>query len=227
MKVELIIKQELLEEFCRINNFIIITDEILKEKNMYKDIVYATNNNFVGESVYPIDMPIIMNEGVWEKLIKINDELKMHGFCIKIYDAYRPIEIQKIFWEKFYSTHGYYDETLVANPNKYGTHNITINAIDIFIVNLDGSSVELPCEFDDFTEKASIDYDKCTENQKNNRDLLINIAIKHGLLVNFDEWWHFYDNRLEKYGMKYNYKNSDLIPKNEKEVFLLKINKEG
>lgn len=223
-EIELVIRYDLLDEFCEINNFIIVTDEMLEENNMYKDIVYATNNNFVKKSVYPKDMPIIINEGVWEKIININNELKEHGLCIKIHDAYRPIEIQKIFWEDFFDTYGYYDETLVANPNKYGTHNITINAMDIFVVKLDGSEVELPCEFDDFTGKASIDYNECTEAAKNNRDLLIYTANKYGLLVNNDEWWHFYDIRLKEYGMKYNYSQSEFVPKKEKEVFSIKIN---
>ena len=218
---ELTIKHDLLEEFCKVNDFIIITDEMLKENNMYKGIVYASDNNFVGKSVYPKDMPIIMNEGVWEKLINVNNELKNHGLCVKILDSYRPIEIQKIFWEEFYNTHGYYDETLVANPNKYGTHNITVNAIDIFVVNLDGSDVELPCEFDDFSGKSIIYYNECTDDAQYNRDLLINIAKKNGLIVNEDEWWHFYDERLKEYGMKYNYVQSEFVPKREKEVFII------
>jgi len=220
--IKLEINHDLLKEFCDVNNFVIVTDEMLKENNMYKDLVYATDNNFVGVSVYPKDMPVMMNDVIWEKLIKINNELKEHNLCLKIYDAYRPIEIQKIFWEYFYNTHGYYDESLVANPNKYGTHNITINAMDLFVVGLDGSDVELPCEFDDFTGKASVDYNECSELARKNRDLLINIASKNGLIVNPGEWWHFYDNRLEEYGMKYNFSNSSLVPKMEEEVFILK-----
>ena len=146
---------------------------MLKENNMYKDIVYATDNNFVGKRVYPKDMPVIINKGVWDKLIKVNNELKEYGLCVKIYDAYRPIEIQKNFWNRFYNIHGFYDETLVANPNKYGTHNITINAVDISVVDLDGNNFELPCDFDDFSEKSNVKYNACTEKAKYNRDLLI------------------------------------------------------
>lgn len=220
--LELIINTNLLEEFCEINDFIIITDDMLKEENMYKELIYATDDNFVGKRVYPKDMPVIINEGVWKKLINVNNELKQHGLCIKIYDAYRPIEIQKIFWEDFYNTHGFYDETLVANPNKYGTHNITINAIDMFVVDLDGNKVELPCEFDDFTGKANIYYNECSDKAKENRDLLISIASKNGLIVNTDEWWHYYDERLKDYGMGYNYSQSTLVPKKETEVFILR-----
>ena len=219
--IELIINYELLDEFCEINNFIIITDEMLEKNNMFKNIVYATENNFVGRSVYPEDMSLIMNKNVWEKLIKINNELKQSNFCIKIYDAYRPIVIQKLFWEFFYEEKGYYDENLVANPNKYGTHNITINAVDIFLCNLDGTNVELPCEFDDFSGKANIFFDGCSNEARKNRDLLINTAKKHGLLVNTEEWWHFYDEELKDYGMGFNFIESNFIPKKDTEVFVL------
>lgn len=219
--MKLIINKELLDKFCNDNNFIIVTDQMLKDNNMYKDIVYAHQNNFVGKAVYPKDMPIIINNDIWDKLIKINNLLKNYNLCIKIYDAYRPIEIQRLFWDFFYEIHGYNDETLVANPDKYGTHNITINAVDIFVVELDGGTVELPCEFDDFSIRASVSYDECSDDAKRNRDLLINIAKENGLIVNNDEWWHFYDDRLLEYGMKYDYSNSDFIPVGEEKVFIL------
>lgn len=222
MELTMIINFEELDNFCKKNDFVIITDELLKKEGMYKNLVYATDDNFVGKSVYPKDMPIIMNEEVWNKLVKINNELKELGKCITIYDAYRPIQIQRLFWDYFYDTYGYYDETLVANPNKYGTHNIKINAIDMFISNIDGTSVELPCEFDDFTEKANIHYDGCSQEAKENRALLINTAKKHGLIVNESEWWHFFDERLLEKGMKYNYLESNLIPVDEEKTFLLK-----
>ena len=223
-RIELNINYDLLNEFCKINDFIIITDEMLKENNIYKELVYSTNNNFTGKSIYPKDMPLMINKIVWHKIIRINNKLKENGLCLRIYDAYRPIEVQKIFWENFYNSHGYYDEALVANPNKYGTHNITINAVDLFPVKLDGRSIELPCEFDDFSEKANIYFENCSEEAKNNRDLLIKIASENGLIAHIDEWWHFYDDRLKDYGMGYNYLQSEFVPKKEEEVFNLKKN---
>ena len=210
-----------LDNFCRLNDFIVISDDILKMEGMYKNFVYSTDKNFVGKAVYPSDMPIIVNKGVWEKLVKINNELKTKGKCVTIYDAYRPIQIQRLFWDYFYEEHGFYDETLVANPYKYGTHNIKINAIDMLVSNIDGSYVELPCEFDDFTEKANIYYDKCSNEAKLNRDLLIDIAKKYGLIVNENEWWHFIDERILEKGMKFNYSESDLKPIDEDKVFVL------
>jgi D-alanyl-D-alanine dipeptidase len=99
--VNLIINKELIDKFCEDNDFIIVTDQMLKDNNIYKDIVYATKNNFVGKAVYPKDMPLIINDGVWDKLVKINNSLNKYNLCIKIYDAYRPVEIQRLFWDFF------------------------------------------------------------------------------------------------------------------------------
>ena len=99
---------------------------------------------------------------------------------------------------------------------------IMIPLLDIFITSVDGSIPELPCEFDDFSGKSNIYYDNCSEEAKNNRDLLISTCIKYGFIVNENEWWHFYDERIKDYGMKKSFINSDLIPLYANEVFILK-----
>lgn len=213
---------EKLVKFCVINGFTLIGNNTLKKYGMRSNIVYSTSDNFVGIPVYPENMPLLIENGVWEKLILINNELmKEHGKRLVIYDAFRPREVQEIFWDIYYAEHGRHDETLVANPKKRGTHNITINAIDMILENVDGSPVELPSNFDDMSEKANIYYDGCSEEAKKNRDLLINIARKYGLIVNEDEWWHFIDERILKYGMRGNYSKTKLVPKMERKVFKL------
>ena len=220
-KFKLIINYEMLDEFCRINEFLIITKELLKENMIFEDLVYATDDNFVGKSVYPKDMPLMMHKKMWSKLIKMNEELMKYGMALKICDAYRPIGIQRIFWEIFYSVHGYYDEKLVANPEKYSMHNIKLNAVDLVLVDVNGNEVEMPCKFDDFSEKANINYEHCSDNAKQNRNLLIDTANKFGLIVNENEWWHYYDESLKDYGMTHDYSYSGMVPEREKEVFVL------
>ena len=95
----------------------------------------------------------------------------------------------------------------------------------MFITNIDGTYLELPCEFDDFSEKANIYYDKCSKEAMKNRDLLIDTAKKYGLIVNESEWWHFIDERILEKGMKFNYLESNLIPTGQEKVFVLQDNK--
>ena len=92
---KLVIKEELLDEFCQKNNFLIITDDMLAKNHIYINFVYSTSHNFIGKNVYPKNMPLMINKEVWEKMLKINNELKEYGLCLKIYDAYKPVEIQK------------------------------------------------------------------------------------------------------------------------------------
>ena len=74
----------------------------------------------------------------------------------------------------------------------------------------------------DSLTKANIHYENCTDIAKQNRNLLISTSNNHGLIVNENEWWHYYDCRLIKYGMKYNYSESQFVPIDEKKVFILK-----
>ena len=134
-----------------------------------------------------------------------------------ILEAYLLIEIQKIFWNFYVLQNDCEDETFGVNPNKYGTHNIAMCVVDMMPVNLDGSMVLLPSKFDDFTCKANIYYDGCSNIEKVNRYKFIEIAISNGLVV--------YDDSLLEYGMKYDYEDSKFKPVDEKNIYINKIKK--
>ena len=78
-KLRLVINFEKLDEFCLKNDFIIITDEMLIKEKMKKNLVYATSYNFVGKPVYSENMPLLIEKGVWDKLVKINNELRFNA----------------------------------------------------------------------------------------------------------------------------------------------------
>lgn len=217
--MEVVINYDNLESFCDKNGFIIVSLPELVKENIYLDLKYATNNNFTGHRVYPVNMPLIINKKIWEKVKKVNDVLKKDNLCLLILDAYRPVLVQKIFWDYYALEKNNVNELLVANPNKYGTHNITMHAIDLMPVNLDGSLIELPSCFDDFSGKANIYYEGCSTLAKTNRDNFLQIVTSCGFIVNEEEWWHFYDDSLKDYGMSYNYKDSEYKPIDEDLVF--------
>ena len=76
IELKLIINYEKLDEFCRINNLLVVSKEALEANGIFENLVYATENNFVGKSVYPEDMPLMMHETMWNKLIRINEVLR-------------------------------------------------------------------------------------------------------------------------------------------------------
>ena len=49
----------------------------------------------------------------------------------------------------------------------------------------------MPTDFDDFTDKASPNYEGGTKEQRKNRDLLRKMMEAEGFTVNDNEWWHF------------------------------------
>ncbi|MDY0278405.1 MAG: M15 family metallopeptidase [Acholeplasma sp.] len=157
------------------------TDEFIIEMR------YATEDNFVGKKVYPLDV-CIMQKDTLEKLMKSNKEFLEIGLRIKIWDAYRPISIQKIFFDLVPN------ESFVANPYKdqCSVHNSGF-AVDLTLVDMDGKEIEMPTSFDDFSEKASRNSTKMSVEAVKNLSILTQILTKNGFKTIDSEWWHYND----------------------------------
>jgi D-alanyl-D-alanine dipeptidase len=97
-----------------------------------------------------------------------------------IFDGYRPWSVTKLFWEVTPED----KRKFVANPQTGSRHNRGC-AVDLSMFDLKtGKLVEMPTDFDDFTDKASPNYDGASEPQKKNRDLLRQMMEAEGFTVN-------------------------------------------
>ncbi len=63
------------------------------------EIRYATPNNFIGETLYNCPKCLLRPE-VAEALLEANQFFCEKGYRIKIYDCYRPLDVQKKMWKK-------------------------------------------------------------------------------------------------------------------------------
>lgn len=90
-------------------------------KNFVIDMKYATCNNFTGKTLYP-SPTCVLTKGTLEKLTKANNLVMKQGYKIKIWDAYRPLSVQKIMWDATP------DKKYVANP--YGSGSNDKNKIE-------------------------------------------------------------------------------------------------
>ena len=63
------------------------------------EIRYATPNNFIGETLYDCPKCLLRPE-VAEALLQANQYFCEKGYRIKIYDCYRPLDVQKKMWAK-------------------------------------------------------------------------------------------------------------------------------
>ncbi|MCQ2249728.1 MAG: M15 family metallopeptidase [Bacteroidales bacterium] len=147
------------------------------------DIRYNTDNNFAHARLYP--EPI-----AWMRYVAARDFLDAArhfadmGFRIKVFDTYRPRDVQYKMWEIVP------DARFVANPNTGSIHNRG-GAADITLVDADGNDLDMGTDFDFFGPEA---YPSCTtisaQAQKNRKLLSDNITKFHFKAIT-SEWWHF------------------------------------
>lgn len=160
--------------------------------NVILDVRYATTNNFTGQKLYESDL-VFLRRAVAQKLQAAQLEFSGMGFGLKIYDAYRPISVQKKMWA-IYPHEGY-----VANPAKGSRHNRGA-AVDVALVNLRSvRELPMPSGYDEFSEKAHRNYTGGTSEETFNRDLLERIMERHGFVGLPTEWWHFDDVNWKNY----------------------------
>ena len=151
------------------------------------DLRYATTNNFTGKVIYDSGEAFLCY-GTVKKLMKVQDELRERGFTIIIWDPYRPHEAQEKLWEVCP------DPTFVADPRNGITSHSRGNTIDLGIVYTDGSKVELPSDFDEFSAIADRDYSDVSEEAAENSRMLEDIMVRNGFYGYWGEWWHYSDN---------------------------------
>lgn len=171
--------------------------ELVKlDKTIKLDIRYATENNFVGKAVYT-EARAFLQKPAAEAVLRVHKKLKKQGLGIVIFDGYRPWAVTKLFWEVTPED----KRKFVANPKTGSKHNRGC-AIDLSIYDLKtGKNVEMPSEFDEFTERASPNYKGGTEIETKNRELLRNLMEAEGFSVNANEWWHFDYKNWQDYGI--------------------------
>lgn len=147
------------------------------------DMKYATSDNFLNEKVYDCAKCYLRLKTV-KSLINANNDFLEKGYKIKIFDCYRPLDIQKKMW-KIVSNPEY-----VADPNKGSIHNRG-GAVDVTLVDSNGNEIDMGTSFDFFGIEASHDYQNLPEEVKNNRKLLKEVMLKNNFKSFDSEWWHY------------------------------------
>jgi CubicO group peptidase (beta-lactamase class C family)/D-alanyl-D-alanine dipeptidase len=150
------------------------------------DVRYATTNNFLGTAFYP-EARAFMQRPAAEALADVQRELEPLGYGLRVFDAYRPWPITKMFWD------GTPEDMhrFVADPSKGSRHNRGC-AVDLTLVDLaTGGPVEMPGVYDEFSARSYPEYPGGTSLQRWHRELLRTTMERHGFHVYEWEWWHF------------------------------------
>jgi len=148
------------------------------------EIRYASPNNFMGETLYDCGKCLLRPE-VADAVLKANRYFLQLGYRIRIFDCYRPLDVQKKMWAKVPRA------TYVGNPYGNGSIHNRGAAIDITLETLEGCHVEMGSDYDHFGRAAHIDNYNFSKEILDNRKLLFEGMRKFGFSPIRTEWWHF------------------------------------
>ncbi len=159
------------------------------------DLRYATTDNFVGREMYGSLSRAYLTPETARSLLVALTALKCvdEGYGFIIYDAARPLSVQRIMWN---CVKGTPNERYVARPHRGGPHNYGM-AVDIGLT-LNGEVVDMGTPFDTFNEAAHITAEASlvrrgliSAEARRNRELLRRVMTGAGFGTFSREWWHF------------------------------------
>ncbi len=157
------------------------------------DMKYATVDNFTKRRLYDSNT-CFLRKSTAVKLDAVQKELERMNLGLKVWDCYRPLAVQRILWAILP------DERYVANPKTGSRHN-RASAVDLTVVDSQGTELQMPTGFDDFTLRADHHYQDLPDQVIRNRELLKNLMKRAGFIPLPEEWWHYDDGEWMKFDL--------------------------
>ena len=147
------------------------------------ELKYATADNFMGRPVYDGLTRAFLHPDAARKLCRAHELLRLErpDLTLLVYDAARPIAVQRIMWSLVRGTPNTY---YVASPARGGLHNFGL-AVDLTLCDTLGYALPMGTPFDHFGPTANIDQ------ELQNRLLLRRVMRAAGFTTVTSEWWHF------------------------------------
>lgn len=160
-------------------------------------LMYATPDNFLGKAVYAGITKAWLRPEAARMLVAAQRQLKKEhpGWSLIVYDAARPMSVQRKMWQLVRGT----DKTpYVSNPaNGGGLHNYGM-AVDVSILDNEGKPLPMGTPVDFFgkeahttAEDALVQAGLIDADALANRRLLRRIMRQAGFRTIPYEWWHF------------------------------------
>lgn len=168
------------------------------------DIRYFGTNNFVGE---PIDgylsAKAIVSEAAALRLVLVQQQARLQGLGLKIFDAYRPQQAVYHFvrWavdiEDQQTKADYYpnvdkselfEQGYIASQSSHSR----ASTVDVTLINLEeGTELDMGTAFDFFDPRSRPSSTEVSEQAQQNRQLLRSLMYAQGFVPYEAEWWHF------------------------------------
>lgn len=150
------------------------------------DVRYATPRNFLGKAVYP-GPAAFLRRSTAAKLARAAKALGARGRRLVIYDAYRPLSVQRAMWAVKR------DRRFVADPARRGSVHNRGGAVDVGLAGADGKPLALPTDFDEFGPRAAHGAGGVAPEAAANALQLKAAMEAAGFQSLPEEWWHYED----------------------------------
>lgn len=150
------------------------------------DLRYASVDNPLGRAVYARAVALL-RPPARDALLRAAARARAVGLALKVYDAFRPLEAQRLFWDAAP------DKTFVADPRTGGTHPRGI-AVDLMLVDA-ATGLDLPMGMglDDFSALSGHDrLEGLAPDAVRNRASLLSLMTACGWEHYGPEWWHYH-----------------------------------
>ena len=168
------------------------------DSNIRVVLHYSTSQNFLNKPIYnglkdcylPCDVAIKLCNA--EHLLNI----QFPNYHIIVFDAVRPLHIQKQMWEELKMP---VEEKInyLAHPSDLSLHNYGA-AVDVGIIGNNDVLLDMGTSFDFFgelsepkREKELVEKGQLSKEALTNRLLLRDVMTKSGFTTITSEWWHF------------------------------------
>jgi len=141
-------------------------------------------------------------EGVMKRLIAAAESVqKMHGLKLLIYELYRSpknqAELRERERKELMAAHPEYTESqLEAALNRIsskvgGSGHQTGGAVDLTLCVESGVPLDMGTAYLEHNAKTVTDYPDLPEEQRRNRQILLDAMLEAGFINYPGEWWHF------------------------------------
>lgn len=176
---------------------VMVKNELVDMRLYLPDAVYeqlfATERNITGAPLYTRAVPLMQKDTV-KKLVKAYNMFKADGYTLKVYDAYRPLSVQKKLFDIVQNKHWIADPSTTASNHNRGC------AIDLsLIIDATGEEIVTPTPMHTFTEESARTCTTWSDEARKNVDYITGIMAKCGFNHIKSEWWHFADTDSKKF----------------------------
>lgn len=194
-------KEQTCEPIYDRSDFVEVTEVI---PDAILEIRYYSTYNFVGARIDGYERPLaLMTRQAADSLKAVSDEVKAHGYRLKIWDTYRPQRAVNHFirWAEdlqdttmkavFYpmvDKSRLFDEGYICARSSHSRG----STVDLTLIETaTGKELDMCSPFDWFGEESHPAYRCPLYRQSENRMILRNAMERHGFKGISSEWWHF------------------------------------